>query len=119
MIKIEAVTVQQTKGGLTVETEQVRADDWGMNQDGTYGGTVIGERIRITISTSILTKTQVRLINSASSNKAGINITFPHPSGEEKSMLFVKEGNQSWTFENQKRGKYAPTTLTFVSKEVI
>lgn len=121
MIKIGTIELQQTKGGLSIEYEDVRCDDWGMDQQGRYDGTCLGKRVYIAIQLNQITKEKARAIANATSNANGFYITFHDifTNAERSDLLFVVDGRTTWNFANQKRGIVNSPAFVFMSKEVI
>ena len=121
MIKIGSIELQQTKGGLSIEYENVRCDDWGMDQLGNYDGTCLGKRVYIAIQANQLTTEQCKAIANATSNPSGFYITFHdiYTNTDRSDLLFVVDARTTWNFANQKRGIVNSPAFVFMSKGVI
>lgn len=119
MLMIDGVSFEQTQGGLSVSYETVRSANFGTNQYGEQIGTVLGIRVHISITTNEMNEDEVqRLMVATALQKSGFLIEFPF-GNSTKTMIFLSEGNRQFTYKYQKFGKYLPSTLSFVSKELI
>ena len=119
MITIDGVEFEQTQGGLNITYETVRSSNYGTNQYGEMIGTTLGVRVHISITTNQLTEEQAyKLMQATAYQSEGFLISF-YFANELRTMLFVQEGERSFTYKNQKLGKYMPTTMSFVSKELL
>lgn len=120
-ITLGSTSIDQTKGGLSIGFQRVWSQNKGTSITGKKVGTLLGDRIVITIATNQLTDTQVKAIEDVVNTGSGeFNVTFVNPrSKQSETKLFYIEDSTTFSYLCQKRNLYGSSTITMLSVELV